>query len=89
MLNRLAAVVCALLAAPALAETHALIMTISNYSAPGVPPLKGVAEDAGSAREIARRLGVKEGNMTFLSDAQLTHAGMGAAFDRLNERIAP
>jgi hypothetical protein len=27
----------------ALAETHALIMTISNYSTPGAPPLKGVA----------------------------------------------
>jgi hypothetical protein len=89
MLNRLTAFACALAAMPALAETHALIMTISNYSVPGVAPLKGVAEDAGSAREIARRLGVKDANMIFLSDAQLTHGGMHAAFDRLRERIAP
>ena len=89
MLKRFVAVIGALLATSALAETHALIMTISNYSVPGVPPLKGVAEDAASAREIARRLGVKDANMIFLTDGQLTHAGMGAAFDRLQERIAP
>jgi len=79
----------ALFAVPAHAETHALIMTISNYNVPGVPPLKGVAEDAASAKEIARRLGVKEANMIFLTDGQLSHAGMGAAFDRLHARIAP
>jgi uncharacterized caspase-like protein len=79
----------ALAAGPALAETHALIMTISNYNVPGVAPLKGVQEDAGSAREIARRLGVRDSNMIFLTDGQLTHAGMSAAFDRLQERIAP
>lgn len=88
MLKRLAALACALTIAPALAETHALIMTISNYNVPGVPPLKGVAEDAASAKEIARRLGVKEANMLFLRDGELTHQGMAAAFDRLNERIA-
>jgi caspase domain-containing protein/uncharacterized protein DUF4384 len=78
------------LAAPlAAAETHALIMTISNYEIPGVPPLKGVAQDAGNARLIAQRLGVKEQNMTLLRDRELTYAGMNAAFDRLLERIAP
>jgi hypothetical protein len=77
------------MAVPALAETHALIMTISVYDVPGVPPLKGVAEDAASAKEIARRLGVKDENMIFMTDRQLTHAGMDAAFDRLQERIAP
>ncbi len=79
----------ALLAAEAGAETHALIMTISNYNVPGVPPLKGVAQDAASAREIARRLGVKEANITYLRDQQLDWKGMNAAFDRLQERIAP
>jgi Caspase domain/Domain of unknown function (DUF4384) len=96
MLNRLVrccgilALPCAaLLAAEASAETHALIMTIGTYNVPGVPPLKGVAQDAASAREIARRLGVKEANMTFLRDGQLDWKGMNAAFDRLQERIAP
>ena len=90
MFNRFAVACCAaLIAAPAFAETHALIMTISNYNVPGVSPLKGVAEDGASAKEIARRLGVKEANMTFLTDGQLTHAGMSAAFDQLQARIAP
>src|SRR6185436_5625979 len=90
MFNRFAVASCAaLLVTPALAETHALIMTISNDDVPGVAPLKGVAEDAGSAKEIARRLGVKESNMIFMSDRQLTHEGMAGAFDRLQERIAP
>ena len=89
MRNRCFAFACALLTTPALAETHALIMTISNYNVPGVQPLKGVAEDAASAKEIARRLGVKDANMIFLTDGQLTHEGMGIAFDRLQERIAP
>jgi hypothetical protein len=90
MFNRFALASCAaLIAVPALAETHALIMTISIYDVPGVAPLKGVAEDGASAKEIARRLGVKEANMVFMTDRQLTHAGMSAAFDRLQERIAP
>jgi hypothetical protein len=96
MLNRLVrccgilALPCAALPAPeASAETHALIMTISSYNVPGVPPMKGVAQDAASAREIARRLGVKEANITYLRDRQLDWNGMNAAFDRLQERIAP
>jgi len=88
MLKCLVVAAGSLMAASALAETHALIMTISNYDVPGVAALKGVAEDASNAREIARRLGVRESNMTFLSDRQLTHDGMSAAFDRLSERIA-
>src|SRR5258706_1529839 len=85
----LAASCATLFAAPAAAETHALIMTISNYQVPGVPPLKGVAQDGASAKEIARRLGVKESNITFMNDGELTHQGMGAAFDKLTDRIAP
>jgi len=70
-------------------ETHALIMTISNYQIPGVPPLKGVAQDGASAAAIARKLGVKDANMVFLRDGELTWDGMNAALDRLRERIAP
>src|SRR5260221_14474818 len=70
-------------------ETHALIMTISNYNIPGVQPLKGVAQDGANARDIARKLGVKDANMTFLRDGQLTWEGMNAALERLRERIAP
>src|SRR5437899_2838867 len=81
---------CAVLAPmKARSETHALIMTISNYDIPGVPPLKGVAQDGASARDIARKLGVKDANITFMRDRELTWDGMNAALDRLRERIAP
>lgn len=77
------------LCAPAHAETHALIMAIGNYGMPGVAPLKGVPHDVVSAKDIARRLGVGDANMTVLRDGELSYEGMDAAFDRLRERIAP
>jgi hypothetical protein len=77
----------ALLAANAAAETHALIMTISEYR-DGVPPLAGVKYDAASARAIARRMGVTDANMREYKDEQLTHDGMKRAFDELYGRIA-
>jgi hypothetical protein len=77
----------AVLALPAAAESHALIMTISAYQA-GVPPLHGVAHDGESARSIARRMGVKDANMRHYKDGELTLAGMQRAFDALQERVA-
>ncbi|TAM47050.1 MAG: DUF4384 domain-containing protein [Gammaproteobacteria bacterium] len=74
--------------APARAETHALIMTISQYQG-GVPPLAGVQYDAKSAAAIARKMGVPEKNITTLRDQQLTLAGMRRAFDELTNRIQP
>lgn len=77
----------ALAAAPALAETHALIMTIGEYR-DGIPPLLGVKHDAESARKIAKSMGVKDGNIHALRDGQLTYEGMQRAFDALYERVA-
>lgn len=77
----------ALLALPAAAESHALIMTISAYQG-GVPPLHGVAHDGESARSIARSMGVKDANMRHYRDGELTLAGMQRAFDELQERVA-
>ena len=85
----LAAAAAAALSAAAHAETHALIMAIGTYNLPGVPPLKGVPQDVVSAKDIARRLGVRDANMTVLRDGELTHEGMNGAFERLRERIAP
>ena len=73
---------------PAGAETHALIMAIGNYSVPGIAPLKGVPQDVTSARDIARRLGVKDANVTVMRDGDLDHSGMRRAFQGLRERIA-
>ena len=82
------AVALGLAAGAALAENHALIMTISAYRA-GITRLEGVVHDAASARSIARRMGVKDQNIRVYRDEQLTVAGMRAAFDELYQRIAP
>ncbi|MEK7190868.1 MAG: caspase family protein, partial [Pseudomonadota bacterium] len=73
---------------PALAEVHALILTISQYQG-GVPPLAGVQQDGKSATAIARKMGVPEKNIVRLSDQQLTLAGMRRAFDDLTNRLQP
>lgn len=85
---RVAACVVGMLAgSSALAETHALIMTIGEYR-DGVPPLAGVKHDAVSARAIARRMGVKDENIREYRNEQLTHEGMRRAFDELYQRVA-
>jgi hypothetical protein len=84
-----AALAAALTCSPACGETHALIMAISNYSMPGVTPLKGVVHDVASAQGIARRLGVKDANIVVLRDGELSLRGMTHAFDELHERVAP
>ncbi len=70
------------------AEIHALIMTISQYQG-GIPALKGVAYDAENAKAIAQKMGVKNENIRFLKDGQLTLAGMRAAFDELQSSLHP
>ena len=72
----------------ACAETHALIMAISDYRMPGATALKGVVHDIASAQEIARRLGVTGANMVVLRDGELTLDGMTRAFDDLQNRVA-
>jgi hypothetical protein len=84
-LAALALIACVL---PARAETHALIMTIGAYKG-GVPPLQGVRFDADSARTIAQRMGVKDSNMRYYKDDQLTLEGMRKAFADLDDRVAP
>jgi len=70
------------------AETHALIMTIGAYTG-SIPPLRGVKYDAESARAIAERMGVKDANMRFYKDEELTLEGMRKAFADLEQRVAP
>ena len=70
----------------ALATTHALIMTISQYQG-GIPPLKGVMYDGENAKNIARKMGVKDENIRFLKDDQLMLSGIRSAFDDLESRL--
>lgn len=70
------------------AEAQALIMAISAYQG-AVPPLKGVVFDVANAKSIARRMGVREANITVYRDQQLTLAGMRKAFDDFYGRLQP
>ena len=84
---RVSVILLALLNAHAYAESHALIMTIGEYT-DGVPRLEGSKYDVGSARAIANKMGVKDQNIRYFKDEQLTIAGMRKAFDELDARIA-
>lgn len=70
----------------AYAESYALIMTIGEYKN-GVTPLQGSKFDIPSARAIARKMGVKDANMRFYKDDELTVEGMHKAFNELVERV--
>jgi len=80
------AILLALLAGPVYAESHALIMTIGDYIN-GVTPLVGSKYDIASARAIANKMGVKDQNIRYYRDAQLTLEGMHGAFDDLYQRV--
>ncbi len=83
------ALACSLLgSAGARAEAQALIMAISVYEG-AVPALKGVTFDVANAKSIARRMGVREANITVYRDRQLTLAGMRKAFDDFYQRLQP
>ncbi|MDP2788161.1 MAG: DUF4384 domain-containing protein [Pseudomonadota bacterium] len=73
---------------PARSAAHALILTIGDYQN-GIPRLQGVAHDADSAVLMAHALAVPEANITALSDAALTLAGLRAALDGLEARVLP
>jgi len=81
--------VCALISSGGVrADAHALLMFISVYQG-NVPALKGVTFDVANAKSIARRIGVREANMTVYRDQQLTLAGIRKAFDDFYERLEP
>jgi hypothetical protein len=69
-------------------SSHALILTIGEYQN-NIPRLKGVVHDADTAALMARALGVPDENVTAMSDAQLTLAGMRNALDGLHARVMP
>lgn len=74
-------------AAPALAANHALIMWIGDYGDPK-SNLPGIDLDAANARKIAAAMGVPQQNITEISNAQLTRAGMRDGLVGLYQRIA-
>lgn len=76
--------------APAAAASHALLIGIEEYSAPGVPPLGGSANDIALVRELlVTRFKVSQEDIMTLPDSQATHTGIQKAFARLAARVDP
>lgn len=69
------------------AGRHALIIGIGSYQDARVTTLRGVKHDMVSARKMAEAMRVPEGNITVVTDAEATDAGIRAAFDALNKRV--
>jgi len=65
---------------------HALIIGVGEYTADGVPSLKGVRHDVDSAVTIAKNMGVAEGNITFLRDEDATAVGIRNAITDIARR---
>jgi hypothetical protein len=80
----------AIAAVPAAAASHALLIGIQQYSAPGIPSLEGPANDIALVRELLEtRFQVPGENIATLADSQATHTGIEKAFASLAARVMP
>jgi hypothetical protein len=69
--------------ADAMPTRSALIVGVSTYASPDVPPLAGVAADLVSARRIAQAMGISPAQTTVLRDDQATKANILRALETL------
>lgn len=67
---------------------HALIIGISKYGEPSIPPLPGSHIDRESATQMAAAMQVPTSNITYLQDEQATADGIRKALASLNARVA-
>ena len=65
---------------------HALIISISKYGDPAVPPLPGASIDKKSATEIAHTMQVPDSNIMYLQDDQATGDNIRKALQDLNDK---
>ena len=71
---------------PVLPSNHALIISVSGYPHSALP---GVKVDRDTATELARRFGVADENIVYLSEKDVTREGLQLALDRLEEKVLP
>lgn len=69
------------------ASRHALIIGVGEYKVSGVMPLKGVAFDVQSAKQMAMAMSIPEDNITYLRDQQATAEQIRRAIQDLNTRV--
>jgi hypothetical protein len=87
LLQQTALLTLALLAGPALAASHALILWIGDYGRSDLN-LPGIDIDARNARQIAQLMGVPAQNIREVSNRQLTRPALAAEFAALQQRMA-
>ncbi|MCP5283216.1 MAG: DUF4384 domain-containing protein [Rhodoferax sp.] len=68
------------------AQSHGLILWIGDYEGTD-SDLPGIDKDAALARQIARQIGVPDGQIVEVSNAQLKRRGMIDAFVALDQRV--
>lgn len=86
LLASLAAMGLAAFAQPASAEIRALIVTVSQYTAP-IPSLEGPPNDAAALKAVLTEQGAKD--IVSINDAQATRASIRAALEALGKRSKP
>lgn len=86
LLASLAAMAMAAFAQPAGAEIRALIVTVSQYTAP-IPSLEGPPNDAAALKALLAEQGAKD--IVSINDAQATRASIRAALESLGKRARP
>jgi hypothetical protein len=72
---------------PPRSNRHALIIGVSTYSDPNIPPLPGARVDKESATQMARAMQVPENNIRYLQDAQATGDNIRKALADLNASV--
>ncbi len=75
-------------AVQAMPTRSALIVGVSTYASPDVPPLAGVAADLVSAQRIAQAMGIPAAQTTVLRDEQATKANILRALETLATQAA-
>ncbi len=66
---------------------HALIIGISRYADPAIPPLPGARIDKQSATQMAEAMQVPLGNIRYLQDDQATGDNIRAALRELTDKV--
>lgn len=84
------AVMLVLMAPVLLADKHALLIGIADYSGTGFTSLEGPHHDVALVRNLLiRRFGVPEDNIQVLLDEAATHRRLSDAFAELASRVQP
>lgn len=82
----LAAMLLGLVAQPAQAEIRALIVAVSQYTAP-IPSLDGPPNDAAALKTLLQEQGARD--ITMITDAQATRSSVRGALEGLGKRSKP